>query len=602
MEDLIMVKKRIYLFALIAILLSSCNNVDNGENQNPSDHVHTAGNPVEENRIEPTCTEPGSYDLVTYCTDDGVELSREHKTIDALGHDLIHHNAKEPTCTEKGYYAYDTCSRCDYSTFEEISATGHLHTATREENRIEPTCTEPGSYDLVTYCTDDGVELSREHKTIDATDHNYLFDSFIWDGYLAKAKYVCSHNSSHVETFDAQVSSEITTNPSCEGIGIRTYTAAYDGHYSTKVETISPINHNWGQPSYEWDDENKTCTAERICKNDSTHIQTEVANSSYEVIDEPTENNYGLGRYSVTFENSAFTSQTKDVVIEKLPHYNGQYPMLDSNTSTVKYGLYPQSHVKDSELIENLNSLSETESNGWYLFENNYYAKLSALTYPYESGYTFDDGDTIIDGTTYWFKCEPITWNIINTSGGYLLLSSVLIDTKAFNKRYEGLEDGHYANNYAESDIRIWLNNEFYNSAFALNDQYLQVREINNKYTSSAEAGGGENPYLCDNTNDKVSLLSYQEYISSSLGFSTNTTVSTTRYCKTTDWARAKGAQCSREEGLLYNGSYWTRTPCSSCSYTSWYIETAGSMTTTSDYYGVSTLRCVRPCIYLSVF
>lgn len=65
---------------------------------------------------------------MVYCTECSSELSREDKTIDALGH----------------------------TPGESV-----------EENRVEPTCTTAGSYDEVV-C---GEELSRETKTIEATGH-----------------------------------------------------------------------------------------------------------------------------------------------------------------------------------------------------------------------------------------------------------------------------------------------------------------------------------------------------------------------------------------------------------------------------------------------
>ncbi|MBQ1675475.1 MAG: InlB B-repeat-containing protein, partial [Oscillospiraceae bacterium] len=49
-------------------------------------HEHTPAAAVEENRVEPTCTEPGSYDLVVYCTVCGEEISRQTVTIPAIGH------------------------------------------------------------------------------------------------------------------------------------------------------------------------------------------------------------------------------------------------------------------------------------------------------------------------------------------------------------------------------------------------------------------------------------------------------------------------------------------------------------------------------------
>ena len=81
-------------------------------------HVHTGGEPVEENRVEPTCTEDGSYESVIYCVDDGEEMSRETVVLPALGHDLIEHVGKEATYEEEGYLPYVTCSRCDYTTYQ----------------------------------------------------------------------------------------------------------------------------------------------------------------------------------------------------------------------------------------------------------------------------------------------------------------------------------------------------------------------------------------------------------------------------------------------------------------------------------------------------
>ena len=88
---------------------------------------HTAGEAVEENRVEPTCTENGSYDSVVYCTVCESEISRETVTIGAVGHDLHDVIAKAPTCTEAGWNAYQVCRRegCGYSTYQELPASGH---------------------------------------------------------------------------------------------------------------------------------------------------------------------------------------------------------------------------------------------------------------------------------------------------------------------------------------------------------------------------------------------------------------------------------------------------------------------------------------------
>lgn len=53
------------------------------------------------------------------------QVVNDVETKAALGHDLIHHDAQAATCEEAGWNAYDTCSRCEYSTYEEIAALGH---------------------------------------------------------------------------------------------------------------------------------------------------------------------------------------------------------------------------------------------------------------------------------------------------------------------------------------------------------------------------------------------------------------------------------------------------------------------------------------------
>lgn len=67
------------------------------------------------------------------CVDSGKEIIEcevchtitNEREIEALGHDIINHEALEETCENIGHYAYQTCSRCDYTTYEEIPALGH---------------------------------------------------------------------------------------------------------------------------------------------------------------------------------------------------------------------------------------------------------------------------------------------------------------------------------------------------------------------------------------------------------------------------------------------------------------------------------------------
>ena len=250
----------------------------------------------------------------------------------------------------------------------------------------------------------------------------------------------------------------------------------------------------------------------------------------------------------------------------------GIIPVVAGNTVT--YGLYPQKNVNDSALISAL-ELTTPDTNGYYFYENAYYAKASATPY-FGSNYNFDNDTKIVDGTTYWFKCEPITWNILSSNNnGDFYLSSVLLDAHRYNESYFYEKDGHYANNYQYSEIRSFLNNNFYNSAFALGDSYIQTTTV-------------------DSTQDKVFLPSRQDYTNSSYGFTTSYEKTDTRCCKTTDWARARGAYCD----AAYNSYYWTRSPYSGYDTGdyAWHVRFDGYI----NYETVSnTYTSVRPAIMI---
>ena len=71
----------------------------------------------------PTCTEEGSATYVWNNGDYG-DFSVE-ATLPALGHDLVDHAGQAATCLAAGWNAYQTCTRCDYTTYEALPALGH---------------------------------------------------------------------------------------------------------------------------------------------------------------------------------------------------------------------------------------------------------------------------------------------------------------------------------------------------------------------------------------------------------------------------------------------------------------------------------------------
>ena len=67
------------------------------------DHVHVPGEPVKENIQGASCEEPGSYDLVTYCTVCGDKLKTVSETIPATGHSYTNYVSNgDATCMADG--------------------------------------------------------------------------------------------------------------------------------------------------------------------------------------------------------------------------------------------------------------------------------------------------------------------------------------------------------------------------------------------------------------------------------------------------------------------------------------------------------------------
>lgn len=275
----------------------------------------------------------------------------------------------------------------------------------------------------------------------------------------------------------------------------------------------------------------------------------------------------------------------------------GVDPIFSDNGKTIQYGFYPQTHVSDETLISELNKLTPSQTNGWYLYNGEYYAKEAAKVYNNES-YTFDDGTPIVNGSEYWFKCEMIEWQILSDADGvYFLLSRKLLDARSFYEDYSNRTIGGttvYANNYEHSGVRNWLNTYFLNTAFALNNSYIQEIDVDNSASSSTAS----NPYACANTKDKVYLPGYQDCLNSDYGFDSNAAdTSSARECLTTDYARARGAWCNTKNNLKYNGTYWTRSPSDQYYYCAWNVNSGGYL---SAYAVDGDSHCVRPCISIS--
>ena len=109
-----------YLDDIVADLSNGINGGNTpGEGSEEESHIHTISAWICDK--EATCAQVGLEHRE--CSDCGEIL--ESRSISAKGHSEINHPGQSPKCKEIGWNDYITCSKCEYSTYTEIEATGH---------------------------------------------------------------------------------------------------------------------------------------------------------------------------------------------------------------------------------------------------------------------------------------------------------------------------------------------------------------------------------------------------------------------------------------------------------------------------------------------
>lgn len=157
------------------------------------------------NKKDATCTEDG-YTGDTVCAICGKEITKG-EAIEAKGHIEAIDAAVEPTCTEPGKTEGKHCSVCNEVLVaqEVIPATGHTEKAVAGK---PTTCTETGLTDGIS-CSVCGTVIKAQ-EVIPAKGHS-------WN------------------------EGEITTSPTCENAGVKTYTCTVCN--ATKTEAIDATGH-----------------------------------------------------------------------------------------------------------------------------------------------------------------------------------------------------------------------------------------------------------------------------------------------------------------------------------------------------------------------
>ena len=155
--------------------------------------------------------------------------------------------------------------------------------------------------------------------------------------------------------------------------------------------------------------------------------------------------------------------------------------------------------------------------------------------------------------------------------GTALIVSYIIINSMAYQSKYVEADDGRYyvtgyegsifANNYEHSEVRKWLINDFYDTAFTGTQQSLinTTEVVNTDNSFDASLGFHNDEYLCENTFDKIFLLSLANIHNANYGYFEDTSYDANKAIIASDYAKVVGAYIYRESTTI--GSAWLRSP-----------------------------------------
>ena len=305
-------------------------------------------------------------DRTTYSKDD---------TFDATGLKVTAHYANGATKDVSDYLKYTT----DPLTTDDTEITIGINLEQLVKDKLEnlPENLKNQTAKWQQYQDKDGkagVEWEIPTTTVTITveeHHNYGEPTWSWNNdFTASAVFTCTDDDGHTQTVPATVTNAVTTEPTCDKEGLRTYTAKVtfegkeytgtktvpipakghtltavaevpatcetagvkahwkcsvcgklfsdaEGRTETTLEklTIPATGHAYGAPVWKWTDDFKA-TATFTCTNDATHVENVTAEVTSAVTTPAACETTGVRTYTakVTFEGKEYTSSKTETI------------------------------------------------------------------------------------------------------------------------------------------------------------------------------------------------------------------------------------------------------------------------------------------------
>lgn len=242
------------------------------------------------------------------------------------------------------------------------------------------------------------------------------------------------------------------------------------------------------------------------------------------------------------FEGELITNENGEVIDSKKliqnmtlnPLIKLVYKYVDDNETSLYFGSYPQTLIEatsENGLLNisfdrktwidyryHINGNVESymfyrdidiDNDGTFDYRGVYFTKYRPFFTTNEADKNYNDNGYFINNI-YWFKYEPIKWNILKKENGKaFIMTEMILDSQVFDPYASSSK--YISPRYEHSYIREWLNKTFYEIAFAtLQKEIIEITEVDN---SAKSTGDESNEYICENTKDKIFLLSHEEAI-----------------------------------------------------------------------------------------
>ena len=174
---------------------------------------------------------------------------------------MVYYKAKDPTCTEPGCDAYETCSRCDYTTYVERPALKH---DLRQRVIKAPTCTQMGwAYETCSRCDYFATPLlpALNHDLEQHAAKAPTCTEIGWDAYEACSR--CDYTTyAELPALNHDLEQHAAKAPSCTEIGWNAYDTCSRCDYTTYAE-LPALNHDY-----------QAVTVEPTCETDGYTVFT----------------------------------------------------------------------------------------------------------------------------------------------------------------------------------------------------------------------------------------------------------------------------------------------------------------------------------------